>query len=211
MRKLLAVASCLLLCGCPALKSIKVHAPPQYEDGVPTDKFYENLALRTSEMAPEGAIPSDPHEAYLLAKQEIEDNGVDILPKAKGFEQWEKFTTAFPTKIFVTTSWDEMNEAQKSATLWHELVHLRQYDEHGEVEMGLMYWTAEGRWGMEVQAYRETFRVWRTFGEPEDKIRSAMRPRAESLYEGYELGAMPREYAVEKAVEIWMLDSPDTP
>jgi hypothetical protein len=35
-----------------------------------------------------------------------------------------------------------------------------------------------------------------------------MTPRAESLYKDYELGAMPHDYAVKKAVEIWMRDVP---
>lgn len=210
MRKLIApLTACLFLTGCPALSSVKVHAPPQYEDGVPTDTFYEDLALRTSEMAPEGHIPSDPHEAWLLAMQEIEDNGIEIVPKAEGeFEQWTKFTTTFPSKIFTATHWDQMDEATQAVILWHEIVHLREYDEHTPLLMGLMYFTAEGRWALEVQAYRESFRVKRLFGVAEEQIRKEMRPRAERLYESYELGTMPREYAVEKAVEIWMLDSP---
>ena len=32
---------------------------------------------------------------------------------------------------------------------------------------------------------------------------------AASLYDGYDLGGMPKKYAIEKAVEIWMLDSPN--
>jgi hypothetical protein len=208
MRKLLApLAACLLLSGCPGT-SVRVHAPPQYADGVPSDTYYEKLAMRTSEMAPEGAIPSDPHEAWLVAMQEIEDHGIEILPKASGIEQWQKFTTTFPTKIYVSVDWDEKSEDVQAEILWHELVHVREYDEHGELLMGLMYITAEGRWALEVQAYRESFRVARTFGVPEERIRDRMHPRAESLYESYELGLMPREYAVEKAIEIWMLDSP---
>lgn len=198
------------LAGCKTLNSVRVHGPPAYVDGVPQDLHYEKLAYRTQEMAVEGEIPSDAKEAYLVALQEIEDQGVRVLPKAEsGYEQWDNFTTAFPTVILVAPDWEERSYANRAATLWHELVHLREYDEHGELLMGLMYWTAEGRWSMEVQAYRETFRVYRILGEPEENIRKAMRPRAEKLYEGYQLELMPREYAVEKAVEIWMLDSPN--
>jgi hypothetical protein len=197
----------LTLAGCPG-PVVKVHAPPQYADGVPDDLFYENLALRTQEMAPEGFIPSDPEEAYRLALQELESRGIKIVPKADGFEAWSKFNTTFPTTIYVSNTWDEKTNALKGATLWHELVHVREYDYHTPLQMALMYATSEGRWALEVQAYRESFRVRRIFGVPEEEIREAMRPRAEFLYEEYELGTMPREYAVEKAIEIWMLDSP---
>lgn len=208
MRKLLgSTFACLLFAGCPGM-TVKVHAPPQYEDGVPTDTYYEDLARETQDMAPEGVIPEDPHEAYLLAMQEIEDNGIEVLPKAVGIEQWEKFTTTFPTTIYVSADWDEKSEASQTETLWHELVHVREYDRHTPLLMGLMYFTSEGRWALEVQAYRESFRVKRIFGVSEKDIRKMMRPRAEALYKSYELGTMPHGYAVDKAVDIWMLDSP---
>ncbi len=201
------ICSLVALSGCKSLAG-QVHGPPQYsEDNVPSDLYYENLAKETSEMAAEDVIPSDPHEAFLLAQQEIADAGIEIVPKAEGIEQWEKFTTTFPTKIFVSKGWDEKSEAFQAEILWHELVHVREYDKHTPLLMGLMYVTAEGRWALEVQAYRESFRVQRIFGVPEDKIQAAMEPRAESLYTGYELGTMPHDYAISKAVEIWMLDS----
>jgi len=198
----------LFMTGCPHGPTIEVVGPPVYEDGVPQDLFYEDLAKRTSEMARDGEIPSDPHEAWLVAMQEIEDNGIRILHKAQGIEKWDRFTTTFPTKIFVAKHWDELSEDVQAEILWHELVHVREYDEHTPLEMGAMYVVPEGRWALEVQAYRESFRVQRIFGVPEETIRERMKPRAEKLYESYDLGAMPRDYAVNKAVEIWMLDSP---
>lgn len=214
MNKLLKLSAlfCLFfsLSGCKTLKSARVHAPPTYVDGVPQDLHYEKLALRTQEMAPEGEIPLDPKEAYLLAIQEIEQRGVRVLPKGDSdIEQWDQFTTTFPGVILVAPNWEERSEANRAVVLWHEIVHLRQYEKYGPVLMGLMYLTSEGRWAMEVQAYRETFRVHRLFGVPEETIRKAMVSRAERLYVSYELGTMPRDYAIEKAVEIWMLDSPN--
>lgn len=199
--------SLFLLPGCKDLAA-QVHAPPQYsEDNVPSDLYYEDLAKRTSEMAAEGVIPSDPHEALLLAQQEIADNGIEIVPKAGDYEDWTKFTTTFPTKIFVSKGWDEKSEAGQAEILWHEIVHVREYDVHTPLLMGLMYVTSEGRWALEIQAYRESFRVQRLFGVPEDEIQAGMEPRAESLYKSYELGTMPHDYAIGKAVEIWMQDS----
>ena len=193
---------------CGPLRSVRVQAPPQYADGVPSDLHYEKLAERTQEMALEGTIPDDPAEAYRVALALLEERGVQVVPKAtSGSEQWDAFTTAFPKTILVATDWNDLSETARATVLWHELVHLRQYEEHGELLMGLMYVTAEGRWSMEVQAYRESFRVKRVLGESEDLIREGMKRRAASLYNSYELGAMPREYAINKAVEIWMLDS----
>ena len=210
MRKVLLSAllgSALLSTSCKSL-GVRVHAPPTYTGNVPSDTYYEELAAETTEMATAGEIPADPHEAYLLAKQEIDDRGIEIVPKAEGYEQWDKFTTTFPTKIFVAKGWDEYTEDRKAVILWHELVHVREYDRHTPLLMGLMYVTSEGRWALEVQAYRETFRVERKFGVPEDRIRENMDVAAEKLYEEYELGTMPRDYAIGKAIEIWLLDVP---
>jgi hypothetical protein len=208
LTNLLPLLLIFMLGGCRTLSSVKVHAPPQYEDGRPTDLHYENIARRTQEMAPEGRIPADAREAYLLALDELEARGIKVLPKAEsGYEQWDQFTTTFPHTILVAPGWDELSYASRAATLWHELVHVREYEEYGELLMGLTYFTAEGRWAMEVQAYRETFRVLRILGRSEEDLRKSMHARADGLYEGYSLGSMPREYAVETAIDIWMLDS----
>jgi hypothetical protein len=210
MKKLLAPAlvfSLVVLGGCPNFK-LPLHPPPTYaEDGTPSDLFFEGLAGRTDEMAPDGEIPTDPAEALRVAHEYIESRGIKIIPKAEGVETWEKFTTTFPRKIFVAKDWEQMSVDAQAEILWHEIVHVREYDKHTPLEMGTMYIVAEGRWALEVQAYRESFRVQRLFGAPEATIQERMAARAESLYTGYELGTMPHDYAVKKAIEIWMQDS----
>ena len=205
---LVALLGLVSVIGCHRKIPSEVAPPPLYLEGVPQDLYYENMAMRTEEMAPPGEIPSNPHEAYLLALQEIQDQGVELVPKATGFEKWDRFNTTFPGRIFISKNWDEKDEATRAAILWHEMVHLREYETHTPLIMGTIYLAvAEARWALEVQAYRESFRVWRTFGMPQEDLRERMIPRAESLYFDYELRAMPQEYAIRKAVEIWMLDS----
>lgn len=207
-RQAVLVGALLSMAGCPNFK-LPSYPPPAYaEDGTPSDPFFDQLAQRTSEMAEDGEISSDPEEALRVAHEYIDGRGIRIVPKAEGLEQWEKFTTTFPRKIFVAKDWDDKPPAIQAEILWHEIVHLREYDAHTPLDMGAMYFVAEGRWALEVQAYRESFRVKRLFGVPEEEIRKMMGPRAESLYTSYELGAMPREYAIDRAVEIWMQDSP---
>jgi len=209
MNKLLvSFLACLLflVTGCPR-GATEVPEIPLYIEGLPTTRYYENLASDTSEMAPEGAISGDPEEALAQAQRLIKKRHIRILSKAEGHEGWGKFTTTFPRKIYVATYYEDLGPKFKAATLWHELVHVRQYDRHTPKYMGMLYLTAEGRWAIEVQAYRETLRAMRQFGIPEKEIQKQMVPIAEMLYEQYELGSMPRSYAITKAVEIWMIDS----
>lgn len=193
------------LTGCPS-GSTEVPSIPDYIAGMPTHSYYERLAYETSEMAPEGAIPSDPAEALAEAERLIEERRIRILPKAEGMEAWGKFTTTFPRKIYVATYFDELETPYQAVILWHELVHVRQYDLHTPKYMGLLYLVPEGRWALEVQAYRESFRVMRLLGMSDDAIKKQMLPTAEVLYKQYELGSMPQGYAINKAVEIWMID-----
>jgi len=203
-----------VLSGCKP-PPVNVPAVPRYEEGVPTSSGYDDLALRTSEMSSPGEVPSDPQEAYDAALAELERRGVRIIPKAPDggagdlIDDWSTFTTAFPTVILVTVRWDEYTVRRKAEILWHEIVHLRQYEEFGPIKMGLLYAVPEGRWAIEVQAYRESYRMRRQFGDSEETLRKHMNPRAEGLYRRYLLDSMPREYAINRAIEIWMLDSPE--
>jgi hypothetical protein len=191
--------------GCPGVAG-HVPRPPTYENCVPSDPFYHDLAASTDDLSEPEEIPSNPHEALILAEQEIADNGISIEPKAQGMEDWSKFTTTFPDTIFVSVEFPDMDESERAEILWHELVHVRQYDRIGTKSFLLMYALAEGRWALEVAAYRESDRVWRLFGASEEDVQVRAARRADSLYDRYELGLMPRECAVSRAVEVWALD-----
>ena len=205
--------SLLAAAGCPGLAK-EAPRPPTYDDECnASHQFYYELAAETQDMAASGVIPVDPVEALKVAEQEIADNGIDIQPKAEGIEDWEKFNTTFPDTIYTSKTYPDMSDAGKAGILWHELVHVREYDRHGVELFFTIYAFAEGRWALEVQAYRESFRVRRLWGEDEARIQEAMILTAESLYDGYSLGneetnlGMPRSCALSKAVETWMLDS----
>lgn len=193
------------LLGCPGLAG-RVPRPPTYEDCVPSDAFYYDLAASTEDLSDPGEIPSDPHEALLVIEQEFVDLGISIEPKAQGMEDWSNFTTTFPDTIFVSVSFPDMDEAEKAEILWHERVHVRQYDRLGVEDFIVMYAFAEGRWALEVAAYRESDRVARLFGATEEQIEARMARRSDTLYEGYKLDQMPRECAVSRAMEVWALD-----
>lgn len=204
------VAVCLLLglTGCPTFTA-DVARPPTYDDNcTPSDQFYWELAASTVDMAATGEIPTDPMEAYKLALQEVEERNVKIIPKAQGMEDWSKFNTTFPKKIYTSKEYNSYSDAGKAVVLWHEIVHLREYDRHGAAKFFTMYAFAEGRWALEVQAYRQSYRIRRLWGEDEESIRADMHPRIEEIYDAYDLSMMPRECAIQGAIGIWMEDSP---
>lgn len=202
-----AIFLCLSLAGCPAFTS-GVPRPPSYdEECQPTDPFYFELAATTEDMAKPGEIPEDPVEAYNKAKEILDSRGVQIIPKAEGIEDWSRFNTTFPESVYVSKRYPTYDEAKKAAILWHEIVHLREYDRHGVAKFFTIYAFAEGRWALEVQAYRESFRIKRMWGEDEESIQAAMQPRIELIYEGYKLDQMPKQCAVQAAVEIWKRDA----
>lgn len=216
MRTLLtaAIACSLFATGCPGFVPDDVPRPPTYDDScAASDQFYYELAAETRDMSEDGAISSDPSVALAAAEAELDERGVDVQAKADGFEDWGRFTTTFPSTVYVSTKYADLDDGGKAATLWHELVHVREYDRHTPKKFFFIYSYAEGRWALEVQAYRESFRAWRSFGEPEESIRERMILMAEKLFEDYQIGddgtgvGMPRQCAVSRAVEIWTQDS----
>ena len=181
--------------------------PPTWGDQCqPSDPYYLELAQGTQFLSKKGEVSSDPKEALDSALEYIEGKGVDLEYKADGIEAWSRFNTTFPKTIYLVKDFESRPLRNRAEVLWHEVVHLRQYEKMTPSTFYQHYVFAEGRWALEVQAYRESFRVMRILGYDEAAIQTLMRSRAESLYDGYELVQMPRECAVGAAIEIWNAD-----
>jgi hypothetical protein len=195
------------LIGCTGVAE-GVPRPPSWDTQcTPSEAFYLELASRTTELSQPGEISSDPLEALEQANLFFEAHGVDIRPKALGIEEWSKFTTTFPDTIYVDKDLQgEVSDALRAQIYWHEAVHVRQYEEFGPKRMAILYSFPEGRWALEIQAYRESFRILHLFGVSRDQILDSMPSRAEQLYDNYFLDPMPRECAGSKALEIWNID-----
>jgi|HubBroStandDraft_1064217.scaffolds.fasta_scaffold112390_2 hypothetical protein len=91
------------------------------------------------------------------------------------FGQSKSFMTSFVTTIWTTvyvpSSWDSLNSADKCVLLRHERVHMRQARNLGRWRFALTYmlWPlpillAKGRASLEMEAYTETLRAWNDYG-----------------------------------------------
>jgi len=205
----------LVFAGCPGF--YEAPRPPTWDGDTcqPSDAYYLDLAKGTQYLSKEGEIPDDPESALEKVTIALADKDIEIVPKAEGLEEWEKFTTTFPDTIYISKEYPNYSTAGKAGTLWHEFVHVREYEDLGPKKFFQHYLFAEGRWALEVQAYRESFRVQRLWGVAEDQIKLNMETTAENLYVGYELGqvsekgtGMPKQCAVGVAIQIWSLDVP---
>lgn len=214
MKKLLPFLALLLLVGCPGF--YEAPRPPTWDGDScqPSDAYYLDLAKGTQYLSVEGEIPDDPGMALEKVRMALDEKDIEIVPKAEGLEQWEKFTTTFPDTIYISKTFPDSSTASQAGILWHEFVHVREYEDLGAKKFFQHYLYAEGRWALEVQAYRESFRVQRLWGVPEDRITFNMENTAEKLYVGYELGqasdsgpGIPKQCATGLAIQIWMLDA----
>jgi hypothetical protein len=165
------------------------------------------LAQDTQYLSQPGEISTNPVLALKQAQKFLDTSGIKVVPKADGIEAWTEFTTTFPDTVYVSKDFPTLSVAEQAAILWHEIVHVRQYEALGLKVFFAHYSFAEGRWALEVQAYRESFRVRRVWGEDDQTLRSGMLGQAERLYSGYELGAMPKNCAVDLAIEVWSSNS----
>lgn len=194
--------------GCTFAKK-NLPLPPVYNQACePSDPVYLDWAMDTTDLAEPGEIPSDPQEALDKALRIVEEKGIGIVEKeVTGQDKLDRFTTTMPRYIYVKPGfWDQEIWIQ-AATMWHEIVHIRQWQRLGRAVMGAR-WTvyAEGRWSLETVAYRESFRVYKLFGRSDAWIRDFAPKRAERFYETYALSGMPKECMVQITSEIWTMD-----
>lgn len=192
------------LCACVGYS---VPRPPEYSEACePTHDYYYRMAHSTQDMIPLHEIPKDPQEALDLAKQKIGERGIEILQKGEG-DPTHMFTTTLPGQIYLAYGFDESDAWLQAATLWHELVHVNQWERMGEDSFVEHYAFPDGRLALETPAYRQTFMVLRHFGAQEEKLLPFQQKTFDALYEGYGLGIIPRECAEKMTFEVWGIDN----
>jgi len=179
-------------------------APPSYyEDCSASHNFYYDLASDSSHLSDEGAIPPQHQAALEKAKHLISQRGIDIRSKGPGDGAWYGFTTTLPTVILTGEGFEDYPTGVQASILWHELVHVRQYESLGVPGFFKLYVVPEGRWALEVQAYRESYIAQMQLGVPKSYLLGHTHKQAEDLYSGYYLQGMPQTCAVSKATELW--------
>jgi len=163
------------------------------------------MSLETQDMADVSEVPEDPQDAYDEASRRLERHNVVIRQKGEG-DPTAMFTTTLPGKIFLSSWFDEMDIRLQAATLWHELVHVKQWERMGQDVFVQHYAFTEGRWALEVPAYRQDLRILRHFGVSTEILDDYADERFLDLYEGYGLGTMPKECAEKLSFEAWKLE-----
>lgn len=187
-------------------------APPTYTDGVPSDRVYEDAARSTIDIDKLGVLPADPTLALEHCRALITDRGWTLVKKtADPGTQWGQFSTtsgnALPV-VLLGSDWDARPVERQATTMCHEAVHTFQIERMGDAVILPTYLINEGAWSIEVPAYRVSLRLWRahhpdaTLADVEAKARDY----ATKLYDKYGLTNMPRQYAIDTAVAILMLD-----
>ena len=193
----------LALAACDGLKPPR---PPTYNEScVPSHDHYVVMANDQQDMMDVSSIPTDPQEAYDAGLAVLQEHGVEVVTKGDK-DPTASFTTTLPGKIFLSANFDKQDIRIQAETLWHEYVHVLQWERMGEVDFVQYYAFTEGRWALEVPAYRQGFRVLRHVGVPEEKLDPYLQDRFLSLYEKYGLQVMPQECAEKLTFDIWNQD-----
>lgn len=195
--------------GCASLKDLPL--PPTYNDRCePSSTIYLEWAMDTQDLAKAGEIPANPVHAVEKALRLIDESGWKIVEKASvGQDKLDRFTTTSAKHIFVKPGFFKQGSESQAKTLWHELVHIRQWQRLGRGKMGARWAIyAEGRWALETVAYRESFRVMSIFGASEQMLRTYAPKRANSFYEEYQLSGMNKKCMIELTTHVWTTDLP---
>jgi len=195
------------LTGCKSLAA-KVLPPPTYDEACqPSDSAFLEWAMDTQDLPDMAEISTDPQVAYDAFVAEAEALGLQLVKKQDtGEALWDGFTTTFPDRILLGAGWDEKSIYSRASTMSHELVHKRQWDRLGREAFLARYITAAGRWSIEVQAYRQSIRMWKHFGKSDADLMEAAEGYANSLYAKYYLGSGMPECTKQTTVMIITMD-----
>lgn len=138
-------------------------------------------------------------------------NSFSIKKKASHFgSRLSKMSTTYYKEIRVGSLWEEFIVPKRAAVLKHEIVHAKQWRHYGRASFGSKYiFSARFRWAMEVQAYRESTRVYRTLGAVEKWLREYVNDAVpNSLWGSYALGTLRKDDVYEQTRKILSLELP---
>jgi hypothetical protein len=150
--------------------------------------------------------------AAMLADAEkwARDAGYVIKPKTSFFgSRFSKMTTTYYKEIRVGDGWAGYTPPKKASILKHEIVHAKQWRHYGRGTFGARYiFSARFRWAMEVQAYRESVRAYRTLGAKESWLRTyATKDVPDILWQNYMLGVLRKGDVYEHTAKILLREA----
>lgn len=132
--------------------------------------------------------------------------GIDrILKTGKG--RFSKMATAYRRNLKLPRHWNDFKSWEKGVLLAHERVHYRQRVQFGSGRFDVRY-VADPRFlvAMETQAYRESLRVRRLFGESEEGLEKYAVGVSKTLLNSYPTTKMLDPKEVRKHVTAVMHD-----
>jgi hypothetical protein len=159
--------------------------------------------METQDMPDMSQMSTDPQVVYDEAVAEAEALGLTLVKKVQTDQPlWDGFTTTTPDQILLGAGWDDRPVSSRAVTMSHELVHKRQWDRLGREAFLARYITAIGRWSIEVQAYRQSIRMWKHFGKSDEWLQQAAARYAKSLYDRYYLAVGMPECTQQTTIDI---------
>jgi len=153
-------------------------------------------------------IPEDPDDSLALTKALLKKAGYKFCRRKGTFEHGRKFTMTLRRRIALSANWDKYSTAKQAEILWHELVHVRQRKSWGHAKFLRRYVTAEGRWLIEVPAYRESIRAKKALEDYDSgKVKKYIEFKVGSLWKNYKLGRLHKDQYEKETEEIWMKEA----
>jgi hypothetical protein len=156
-----------------------------------------------------GKIPSDPKKALAMAEAELKKAGYKFVRRTSTFDHGRKFTMTLRKRIALSGKWDTYSTDKKAEILWHELVHVRQRKAWGHTKFLRRYATAEGRWMIEVPAYRESIRMKKLFAKKYTKknVEDYVEAKIDSMRDSYALKRLSKSHYERETRKIWMKEA----
>lgn len=117
----------------------------------------------------------------------MEANDVAWSEKTAGFGKWSRAATAFCDTVVTPQGFWDRDIWNRVRVEVHEVVHVRQCREFGQLLFGLRYADAGARWSFEANADTEGLRAMVSAGVSAKNVEAQARKEAAQLHGYYEL------------------------
>jgi hypothetical protein len=154
-------------------------------------------------------FPHDPKEALAKAEKLLKDAGYSIVEKPGLTRAGREFSTTLRKRIWVEEGWEALSVESRAEVLFHELVHVRQRHAWGHAKFLWRYKSAEGRWCIEVPAYRESIRAMKAIGHSltEQGVEKYVDYKVPSMRTDYLMTALDGDQYSRETRRIWLMEA----
>lgn len=151
-------------------------------------------------------IPEDPVLAVKDALDRIGREGWRVRERPENTRHSKRWSFTAPNIVWVKKGFWKQSRHEQAVTLYHELVHVKQWKRRGPLDFLKKFAGARWRWATEVPAYRQSIRVWLRLTKGYFNVDSYVEGWLWKFRKSYSLSRINKKDFKKETKRIWELE-----